>query len=120
MCLSCTDVLNQPAIRQAFSTEGQREEEARTYGVPQTGLVTGPSVVSLNGILASVAVTEFMVETTGIRSALRSLEYNGMMGRLVLDRDPPAADCYFCKGLFGSGDDSNLQPLAAEGWGESN
>jgi saccharopine dehydrogenase-like NADP-dependent oxidoreductase len=118
MCLSCKGFLDQKAIRQAFSTEGQREEEARIYGVPLMGLVPGPSVVSLNGILASVAVTEFMVETTGIRPVIRSLEYNGMMGRLTVDRDPPRPDCYYCKGLFGSGDDSNLKRLAAEGWGD--
>jgi hypothetical protein len=115
MCLVCKGLLDQLAIRRAFSTEGQREEEARIYGVPRTELITGPSVVSLNGILASAAVTEFMVETTGIRPAIRSLEYNGMMGRMTVDRDPPTPDCYCCNGLFGSGDDSNLKRLAAEG-----
>ena len=59
-----------------------------------------------------------MVETTGIRLAFRSIEYNGMMGRLTIDRDTPQPDCYYCKGLFGSGDDSNLKRLAAEGWGD--
>lgn len=118
-CLSCKDLLDQKAVRQTFSSESQREEEARMYGVPLAGLATGPSVVSLNGILASVAVTEFMVEITGIRPAFRSLEYKGMMGRLTIDRDLPPPDCYYCKGLFGSGDDSNLRRLAAEGWGDA-
>ena len=119
MCLACKDLLDQEAIRQAFLTVGQRQEEARIYGIPAAGLTTGPSVVSLNGILASVSVTEFMVETTGIRLAFRSLEYHGMMGRLTVDRDPPRPDCYYCKRLFGTGDDSNLQRLVAEGWGDN-
>lgn len=117
LCLSCKDLLNQEAIRTVFSTQGQREEEVRIYGVPVSALTTGPSVVSLNGILASVAVTEFMVEITGIRPAIRSIEYNGMMGRLTVDRDPPRPDCYYCKGLFQSKDETNIIRLAAGGWG---
>jgi len=117
MCLSCKGLLDQETIRNAFSTAGQRDEETRIYGVPSAGLTTGPSVVSLNGILASAAVTEFLVEVTGIRPAIRSLEYNGMMGRLTVDRDSPQPNCYFCKGLHSSGDDSNLKRYVREGWG---
>ena len=118
LCLSCKDLLNQEAIRQVLSTSGQREEDARIYGVPQEGLRTGPSVVSLNGIVASVAVIEFMAEVTGLRSAYRSLEYNGMMGRLTIDRDIPEEDCYYCKHLFNLRDDTNLVRYVQERWGQ--
>ena len=104
LCLSCKQKLDQEEIRTAFASDAQLEEDQRIYGVPRTALRGGPSVVSLNGILASVAVTEFMVEVTGIRPAYRSLEYNGMMGRLVIDRDSPVPDCYYCKGIYGQGE----------------
>ena len=103
-CLICTGMLSQDDIRQEFSDPTQREEEARIYGVPHKDGEAGPSVVSLNGILASVAVMEFTVETASIRPAKRSLEYNGMMGLLLRNTMPPSKDCYFCKGLYDSQD----------------
>jgi hypothetical protein len=118
LCLLCKDLLDQEALRADFATEAQRQEDDRIYGVPRAVLGQGgPAVVSLNGILASVAVTELMVEVTGIRPAHRSLEYKGMMGRLVVDQDPPAPDCYYCKGVRGQGDRADLQRYIREGWG---
>src|SRR3546814_19500003 len=57
----------------------------------------GPSVVSLNGVVASLGVTEFMLAVTGIRSAPRGLlTYRGHMGIVSAHADPPLPDCYFC------------------------
>jgi molybdopterin-synthase adenylyltransferase len=119
LCVSCKGLLNQAALREDFSSSAQREEHGRIYGVPASGLALGgPAVVSINGILASVAVTEFMVEITGLRPAQRSLEYKGAMGRLMVDRDPPAPDCPYCKGTYGQGDLADVQRYVRENWGE--
>lgn len=104
MCVVCKEVLDPKAVRLGLSTESQRREEEEIYGVPRGDLGSaGPAVVSLNGVLASVAVTEFMAEVTGLRPARRHLEYHGDRGILTQDRSSPRADCYYCKGIYGSG-----------------
>lgn len=109
MCVVCKDLLDQAELRRYGASTAQMEEDARIYGVPVEALGTsGPSVVSLNGLLASVAVMEFMVDHVGLRKAQRSLQYNGLFGVLSVDTDPPAPDCYYCKGLYGRGDEADV------------
>lgn len=117
LCLVCKELLDDGAVRTDLSTEGQRAEEERIYGVRRQAAVGGPSVVSLNGIIASVAVNEFMLELTGVRSAQRSLQYRGMPGVLTNDRTPPGPDCYYCKGVRGQGDGADVERYIREGWG---
>jgi molybdopterin/thiamine biosynthesis adenylyltransferase len=109
-CVSCKNLLDQDAVRYGLASDAAREEEERIYGVRRGALAgTGPAVVSLNGILASLAVTEFMMETTGIRAAEVLLEYKGMMGGIVVrDRELPDFSCYYCKTLRGSAGDSGV------------
>jgi hypothetical protein len=109
MCVVCKDLLDQAELRRYGASAAQAEEEARIYGVPVETLGTsGPSVVSLNGVLASVAVMEFMVDRVGLREARRSLQYNGLFGVVSVDTDPPAQDCYYCKELYGQGNEGNV------------
>lgn len=71
-CLSCLDALDQEELRLAAMTSEQRKDYARIYGIDLAALgKTGPSVVSLNGVVASLAVTEFMVMITGLRAPAR-------------------------------------------------
>ena len=66
-CLYCMDLLDRQAVRRDLSSPERREEEDKMYGVNRDALgETGPSVVSLNGTLVSLAVTEFMVFVTGV------------------------------------------------------
>lgn len=58
-----------------------------------------PSIVSINGVVASLAVTEFMLTVTGIREPNQLLTYHGRTGKVTVSTDSPAADCYYCKGL---------------------
>ena len=94
-------------------TEGEREEDERIYGVPREALEDrGPSVVSLNAVVASLAVTEFMVAVTGLRQPRRLLEYEARRGAVKVSRDPPKADCYYCKGgVWGTADESGVERL---------
>jgi len=110
MCLVCKDLLRDEEIRDAFATEEQRREDRRIYGLSAAAtLGSGAAVVTLNGVIASLGVTEFMLEVTGIREARQSLEYNGMMGIVTIDRDAPKPDCYYCKGIRGRKDDSGVR-----------
>lgn len=111
-CVFCDDLLDQTAIRHDFESAEQREADERIYGVNRSELGrAGPSVVSLNGLVASSAVLECMIELTGLRPAVRWLEYRGAFGVLSARRDPPKPHCPFCKGSLvrGRGDRADLQ-----------
>ena len=60
---------------------------------------SGPSVVFLNGTLASLAVTEFATFVTGLRPPLPHLNYRGEMG-IVTTTKAPGAGCYYCDSVW--------------------
>lgn len=81
-----------------------RGVESASRGQPDRSRVSnlldnvGPSVVSLNGAIASLGVTEFMLAVTGIRAPNRLLTYNGRTGKVTVSTDEPAPGGYCCKG----------------------
>jgi molybdopterin-synthase adenylyltransferase len=104
-CLYCMDLLDGEAVRHDLSSPERRDEEDAMYGIRRDGLgERGPSVVALNGMLASLAVTEFMVFITGVpRPSKRLLRYDGSRGIVNEPRDPPRPDCPYCT-QTGAGD----------------
>jgi hypothetical protein len=58
-------------------------------------------VVSINGVVASLAITEFIVGVTGIRPPHHLLTYYGHLGKVTVNTDEPRPDCYYCKGIRG-------------------
>jgi hypothetical protein len=85
-----------------------RERDA-IYGVKRSLLAkTGPSIVSINGVVASLAVTEFVVSVTGIRKPRRNITYYGHLGKATDSTDEPHADCYYCNSIRGSGDKADI------------
>ena len=96
-CPSCMELLDQHAMARAAMTSDQLEADARIYGVPADDLAgTGPSVVSLNGVIASLAVMEWMLWTTKIRPAMPLLHYRGQTGVVTASGDSPMPGCYYC------------------------
>jgi NAD(P)-dependent dehydrogenase (short-subunit alcohol dehydrogenase family) len=96
-CPVCMDLLNQQALQRAAMDEHQLETDARIYGLRRDSLEgTGPSVVSLNGAVASLAVMEWMVWTTGLRAPRPLLEYRGSTGVVMASSDSPRPGCYYC------------------------
>lgn len=77
------------------------------YGMGSDG--PAPSVCALNGIVANLAVNEFMVMITGIREPARRLHYQGMRGVVTSTTDTGASDCYTCKCICGAGDKAGLE-----------
>jgi len=69
--------LDQTEIRRSTMTDAELEVEATIYGVSVSALAatTGPSVVSLNGAVAPLAVTEFMKFVTGLLAPATMLRY---------------------------------------------
>ena len=81
------------------------------YGVPRDLLSqAGPSVVSINGVVASIAVTEFMLLVTGIREKPRRfITYYGNLACVTVKTEEPAPDCYYCTYLRGKGKAADVQ-----------
>ena len=102
-CLVCRGLLNQQEMTRDSLSPEQREAHDRIYGVGPDRLgETGPMVVSINGVVASLAVTEFMVFVTSIRAPVPHLVYRGHAGTVGRSNDPPEPGCYFCTGIRGS------------------
>lgn len=96
-CPACMDLLDQDALRRAHLTPGQKAEEQRIYGVQRDALDgTGPAVVSVNGVIASLAVTEFAKAVTHVAEAAPLVTYRGDRGTVHLSADLPAPDCFYC------------------------
>jgi molybdopterin/thiamine biosynthesis adenylyltransferase len=109
-CLDCFDLLDKEEIKIQLESKEARQDRAEIYGVPMDDLdEAGPSVVSINGVIASIGVTEFMLWVTGIRMPNRVITYNGKMGIVTLSKDLPAPDCYYCKELRGKSDSANVR-----------
>ncbi len=104
-CIVCLGVLDTAEAQADLSGLGERRDREAIYGIRKTELArSGPSVVSINGVVASFGVTEFVVAVTGLRVPKRLATYYGHMGRLtVVSMEDPADDCYYCKGIRGQG-----------------
>src|SRR5262249_54716041 len=89
-CLYCMCELDQDAVRRYLQSKAERENDDAIYGVRRDALGgTGPSVVSLNGVVASLATTEFMAAVTGLRDPRRLLIYKAHTGVVTSSLDPP-------------------------------
>jgi molybdopterin-synthase adenylyltransferase len=96
-CLLCFDLLDQAAISRDRMGGAQREVRDRIYGVDQDALhETGPAVVSINSVVASLAVTEFMCMVTQLREPISQLTYRADIGTVNKSNDPGETDCYYC------------------------
>ena len=79
------------------------------YGVDRDLLGrSGPSVVSINGVVASLAATEFVMAVTGLRKPQPLLTYHGRTGKVTANTDAPTPDCYYCKAVRGMREQADL------------
>ena len=109
-CLECYEELDSGAVQRSLAGEEARQDQAAIYGVPQGALgEVGPSVVSINGVVASLAVTEFMLVATGLRDSPRGLlTYYAEKG-VVRSRTSEAATCYCCSGIQGKAEAADVE-----------
>jgi hypothetical protein len=96
-CPFCMDLLNQDAMRRDSLPPEARADYDRIYGISKAHLAGGgPSVVSINGVVASLAVTELMVGVTGLRPPQPLLTYRADRGVVRASMDKPAPGCPYC------------------------
>lgn len=102
-CLVCGNLLDPEEVRRDFLSDEQRKADPYITGhrVPQ------PAVISLNGTVASLAVTMFLSAVVGLPSQGRHLIY--LVGESVVRRigGTPARNCIVCspRGALARADD---------------
>jgi molybdopterin-synthase adenylyltransferase len=105
-CLFCLGVLSQEEMALEGMGVEQLDAHARIYGVDRAALEgTGPSVVSVNGTVASLAVTEFMAFVTGLREPAAHIKYFGEKWMIRRSIDTPLPNCPYCTEMWGQGFD---------------
>lgn len=109
-CIVCRGLLDIVEAQRDLASPSEKRDRDNIYGVNRDVLgETGPSVVSINGVVASLAVTEFMLHETGIRNAKPLIYYYGHLGKVTVNTDPPMPDCYYCKGLYGKKESAGVE-----------
>jgi len=107
-CLWCLNVLDAQRVRvEQLPPATLRAELTRGYvqGLEEPA----PAVVSINGVVASLAVTELLARTTGfagLSPRADALMYRIVDGVVRRTSPPPSPDCPTCsaQGQFGLGD----------------
>jgi len=105
-CLFCLGLLDQEELARDSLSPDLRQARDRSYGISTEALEdTGPAVVSVNGAVASLAITEFVLLVTGLGAPVRLLNYYGEKRLIRRSVDPPAPNCPYCIGLWNRGID---------------
>lgn len=109
-CLVCLEQIDLAAAREDLESEAARRDRRKIYGVDADLLDEGgPSVVSINGVVASLGVTEYMLSVTGVRPPRRLLTYRGDRGIVTTGVVESPPSCYFCKTLSGAGASAGVE-----------
>lgn len=110
-CLRCINGIDMDKVKM----EQLPEEEKQA--VVQQGYIEGadehaPSVVSLNGVIANLAVTEFLGYVTGCKPLNRYLFYDFLKAAVLPVEFPKNPECFSCSDstLLGSGDNETALP----------
>jgi hypothetical protein len=110
-CLACANEIDFEVAKAELESEQVRElRTAHGYGLGPH--LPAPSVVSLNGIIANLGVTEFLAMITGLREPFRKRVYRGMRGIVLDNKDVRRADCYNCGYLVGKRAAANIYRYA--------
>lgn len=109
-CLHCLGVLDEDDVRAYLSTDTEKAVIDKIYGIDRRLLHgIGPSVSPVNGVIASLAATEFMVAVTEMREPTRLITYRGDRSRISVSMDAPAANCPYCKGIRSIGAKADVE-----------
>ena len=96
-CLQCLDLIDLDELARERMSPEQRQDHDRIYGIDRDDLHgSGPSVVTLNGVVASLAAMEVMCLLTGLREPRRQLTYRGERGVVMADATDGRNGCPYC------------------------
>lgn len=112
-CLTCAGELDTEAAKVDLESASVRSaREAHGYGIAQAA--AAPSVVSLNGVIANIAVMEFMAAVTGLRAPITKSTYKGMRGVVQVSLDKRRQGCVNCEYLVGRADRAEIMRYALD------
>jgi len=105
-CLLCQELLDPEAVRRDLLLPEQRARDPYIIGADEPQ----PSVVSINGTIASLGVSMFLAVVAGMPLQPRHLVYLGERGSVRPVQSTPRSDCIVCStnGSLARGD---LSPL---------
>jgi hypothetical protein len=92
-CLWCARHLDPNRVREELMTEEQRAADPYFQGAAQ---VAQPAVISLNGAVASIAVTMFLSAVAGVPAEPRYVLYDGNRARMNAVEDAHDENCAYC------------------------
>ncbi|MGH8100687.1 MAG: hypothetical protein ACREIW_05275, partial [Chthoniobacterales bacterium] len=107
-CMTCANLLHAEQIRRDLLTEFERQKDPYITG----GAEHAPAVISLNGTVASLAVTMFLNTAVHIPGSARFLNYDAITGVVRPAICPIHPSCVVCshRGALARADE---WPLAA-------
>ena len=109
-CLHCLDLLDLKDVRSFLSTAEMQENEDAAYGIRRAALdEAGPSVVPMNGVVASLGVAALMALVTEMAVHYTVLTYRGDRGTVSRDQSSPTTDCYYCRNIQGIGGEATIE-----------
>lgn len=96
-CLFCLGAIDMSELAREQMTDEQREQRDRNYGLtPEEAGDSGPSVVTINGVVASLACTEALMYLTGLRAPARQLTYLGQDSVVRKNNSEGDSQCLYC------------------------
>jgi molybdopterin/thiamine biosynthesis adenylyltransferase len=117
-CLSCFDELDRNEVERDLAGPQGAAQRAAIYGVPVGEIEgSGPSVGCINGVVANLAVVEFMAAVTGLREPNRVLRFRGTTGKVTSVTSEPHSDCYYCIGMRGKREAADVEHYLRDGVG---
>lgn len=110
-CLNCIKGIDISVAQQELLPEPDRQI-AIQRGYIKGADIPAPAVASLNGVIANLAVTEFMAFVTGFKPLKRYLFYDFLNAKVVGFNFEKDTDCFTCsnKGLLAIGSEGTALP----------
>lgn len=101
-CFTCGGLLDANEVRRDMMTAFERQADPYLQGDREPA----PAVMSLNGTVASLAVTMLLSVVSGVPVGARHILYNAVASVLRTVRAHPEPNCYICSrsGSFAHGD----------------
>jgi hypothetical protein len=113
-CVDCAQQIDMGIAKEELETEETRDLRRR-HGYGAGDSAPAPAVVNLNGVIANLAVTEFMVMITGLREPRRFLVYHADRGIVNERKDARRPTCYTCGYLVGKREAANVRRFLLAG-----
>lgn len=96
-CLFCLGIIDMSELAREQMGDEEREQRDRNYGLnPEEAGDSGPSVVTINGVVASLAATEALMYITDLRPPARQVTYLGQDSVVRKNNTTGDPKCLYC------------------------